>query len=62
MAMEHNSGQLHSIGQYFPHQCPHSIIVHCPSYPEPGFNMETGWERTPLVLQYEIHHIQMYVH
>ncbi|KAK0215319.1 hypothetical protein EDD85DRAFT_962691 [Armillaria nabsnona] len=47
MAMEHRSGQLHGISKYFPHCPPGSVIMHCPVCPEPGFNMEKGWEKTP---------------
>jgi hypothetical protein len=41
-------GQAHRIDYLLPHCNPGSLIVYCTSCPEPGVNMEPGWEDTPL--------------
>ncbi|KAF8965358.1 hypothetical protein BDZ97DRAFT_1904028 [Flammula alnicola] len=40
-------GQCHGIDQILPNRRPGNLIVFCPACPEPGVNMEPGWERTP---------------
>jgi hypothetical protein len=40
-------GQAHNIDPLLPHRPPRNLMVHCPVCPEPGVNMENGWDKTP---------------
>ena len=40
-------GQAHGIDKILCRRPAGNLMVYCPSCPEPGVNMEVGWERTP---------------
>ncbi len=45
-------GQAHGIDGLTPRRPPGKWLVFCPSYPEPGINMEERWEEAPEHLRY----------
>ncbi|TDL22683.1 hypothetical protein BD410DRAFT_803124, partial [Rickenella mellea] len=58
LTMVKRSGQAHGIDTLVPHRQPGSLVVMCPTCPEPEFNMSPGWKHTPTSMSY-IHQIQL---
>ena len=50
--MRKRSGQAHGIDQFFLHRPKGSMAVPCPACPEPGVNMEEGWDLTDEELRF----------
>ncbi|KAK0433192.1 hypothetical protein EV421DRAFT_1741782 [Armillaria borealis] len=46
MKMQSQLGQSHGIDDVLTRQPPGNLVVWCTACPEPGFNMERGWETT----------------
>lgn len=49
---ERRLGHDHGIDNILRHRQSGNLIVHCPACPEPTFNTELGWQRTPLNLRH----------
>ncbi|KAF8955769.1 hypothetical protein BDZ97DRAFT_1709000 [Flammula alnicola] len=45
-------GQAHGIDTVLKNRPEGNLLVYCPACPEPGVNMEMGWEKTPLHLRH----------
>lgn len=52
--MRKRLGQAHGIDHMLPDRPPGAMVVYCPVCPEPGFNVEQGWESIPPTLKYVI--------